>query len=158
MRLVLLIIIAGIIVLIGCNVASFLDAQVGILCLPLSFGIAVLVLVGGIERSVSRNYYTKQNRTFYRGSFDSLLSSRMYEKDTIGDALISRTSAAIGTGLVFLIAHTLLSVDTITTSYDTQLATQHSLAPIINFGIDILIISTIMLFSFGIKKIKTISK
>ena len=142
-----LIFIATLIVLIGCNVSTLFHSPVSVLCAPLSLGFAILFIIWALERNSNPYSYN------YYNNVGSLLTDRMYEKDTIGAALVGRAGAAIGTGLLFLIVHGILNIlptatETVITNYTTPTSA------ISNFLIDAAIISLVLFFAVSLKYIK----
>jgi hypothetical protein len=144
-----LIFVTGLIILAGCNVSTLIHSPMGVLCVPLSLGFAMLFIIWVLERKSNSYLYDD----YYYSNVGSLLTDRMYEKNTIGDALVSRAGATIGTGLFFLIVHATLNItstptDTAISSYVVQTSS------ISNFLIDAGIVTLILLFTTSLKYIK----
>lgn len=127
--------IVGLIMLIGCNLATTINSPVGILCIPLSFGVAMFFIISVLEH---KKYY--YDYTYYDDTA-SLLTQRMYNEGTVGHAITTHVSTIIGTGLTFFITHGII------TTYSSQIITNTNLSSFTAFLINTVIIATIILIT-----------
>lgn len=97
-KLIILIIITIMITVAGGTLAMMIDHAIGILFLPLSFGLAMLALLSAINTMPKKHTYSKP-------LFESLINLKLGDKDTVGYVFVHRLAATIGMGVVFLIIH-----------------------------------------------------
>ncbi len=109
-QIVALIFGAGIIILIGCNISRLFNSQIGILCLPLSLGLALLFIIWIIERKKTFYYYDDDYNYYnYQNNVGSILTDTMYEEGTLGHTITTHISTIVGTGLTFFITHSIVT-------------------------------------------------
>lgn len=93
-----LIITAIIIIAIGGSFALLIDHSVSILFLPLSFGLAMFVLLSAIAVVPRRRVPSKP-------ILQSILDLKVGDENTVGYVFVHRAAAAVGMGIVFLMVH-----------------------------------------------------
>lgn len=86
------------IIAVGGALAMAVDHMISILFLPLSFGLAMFVLLSAISIMPKRQLRSQP-------ILESLLALKLGDKDTVGYVFVHRLAATIGMGIVFLIVH-----------------------------------------------------
>lgn len=144
-KLLILIIFAIMIIAVGGGLAVTVDHMASILLLPLSFGLAVLVLVSAIS-SMPRRQLRSQP------IFESLLALKLGDKDTVGYVFVHRLAATIGMGIMFLIVHIYYS--TRNTQYVSEVSSNYGWTTII--PIELTMTLLLITFALGAKIITTV--
>jgi len=143
-RIVILIIIAITVIVTGGAFAMMIDHAISVLFLPLSFGLAMFVLLSAINTMPKR-------RTYSKPLFESLLDLKLGDKDTVGYVFVHRLAATIGMGIMFLIVH--IYYTTHGAQYVTNTSLQYNWTTIIPIELTMTIL--LLAFALGTKMIST---
>lgn len=146
-KLITLIIIAIIITLIGGALAMLIDHAISILFLPLSFGLAMFVLLSAIS-------VMPKKRTYSKPLFESLLDLKLGDKDTVGYVFVHRLAATIGMGIMFLIIH--IYYTTHGAQYAENVSSHYNWTTIIPIELTMTIL--LLTFALGTKVISVMKK
>lgn len=144
-KLFLLIIMAFSIIAVGGALAMAVDHMISILFLPLSFGLAMFVLLSAMSTMPKR-----QSRS--QPLFESLLALKLGDKDTVGYVFVHRLAATIGMGIVFLIVHIYYSAQSV--QFNSGGAADYGWTTII--PIELTMTAILIVFALGTKMVTMI--